>query len=334
MKKNISLKDVAKKAGVSVATVSRALNYPEKVDRDTLNRINKIIKEFKYKPNRVAQRLRRRGGQKKIMGLLVPDIQNPFYVDVIRGVEDFAFSRNYALIMSNFAQDKEKEKMYLDIMKSESVDGLIVAPFDEHDKDVINLVKNGIPTVCVDRGLMDIDIDVVLVDNEKGAYNAVNLLISKGHQRIAYVGGLPSIPTSQQRKDGYIKALQKNNLSVDETLIRFGDSKSSSGKKITKELLELKNPPTAIFAGNNLITLGALETINYMNLNIPKDVAIIGFDDMPWSISLNPPLTAVKQPAYDIGKKAAGILYQRIMEPDSVTAKVVLDTELIIRRSC
>lgn len=331
---NPNLKDVAKKAGVSIATVSRALNYPDKVDSKTLARINKVIKGINYKPNRVAQRLRIKGGNRKIIGLLVPDIQNPFYVEVVRGVEDYAYSRNYALLMSNFAQSKEKEKMYLDIMKSESVDGLIVAPYDEHDAEVISLIKEGIPTVCVDRGLANVNVDTILVDNENGAFEAVELLIKKGHKRIAYIGGLPSIPTSQQRKDGYVKAFMKNNIKVDEKLIRFGDSKKESGNQITRELLKMKNPPTAIFAGNNLITLGTLETIHSLGLSIPNDVAVIGFDDMPWAISLNPPLTAVKQPGYEIGKQAAGLLYQRIMDPEKLSAKTILNTELIIRSSC
>jgi LacI family transcriptional regulator/LacI family repressor for deo operon, udp, cdd, tsx, nupC, and nupG len=334
MSKIANLKEVARKAKVSIATVSRALNHPNKVEKSTLLRINKIVREINYKPNRVAQRLRIKDGHKKIIGLLVPDIQNPFYVDVIRGVEDYAYSRNCALLVSNFAQSKEKEKLYLEIMKSESVDGLIVAPFDENDEDVKSLVNEGMPIVCVDRGLSDISVDVIVVDNEKGAYDAVNLLIKKGHKRIAYIGGLPQIPTTHQRKNGYIKALENKKINVDEDLIRFGNSKQESGKDITKKLLKLNQPPTAIFTGNNLITLGALETIHAMKLRIPQDIAIVGFDDMPWAISLNPPLTAVKQPGYDIGKQAAGLLYQRILEPDKLTAKTMLNTELIVRNSC
>ena len=294
MTKVANLKEVAKKANVSIATVSRALNHPEKVERSTLLRISKVVKDVNYKPNRVAQRLRIKEGHKKIIGLLVPDIQNPFYVDVVRGVEDYAYARNCALLMSNFAQSKEKEKMYLDIMKSESVDGLIVAPFDENDEDVKALVREGIPIVCVDRGLSDIPVDVILVDNEKGAFDAVSLLIKKGHSRIAYIGGLPQIPTTQQRKSGYLMALESNRISIDKKLIRFGDSKQESGKNIARKLLKLAQPPTAIFTGNNLITLGALETIHSMNLKIPEDVAIVGFDDIPWAISLIPPLMAVK----------------------------------------
>jgi DNA-binding LacI/PurR family transcriptional regulator len=335
MNKAPSLKDVAEKANVSIATVSRSLNYPEKVDAKTLGRIRKVIKELNYRPNRVAQRLRIKEGHRKIIGLLIPDIQNPFYVDVVRGVEDYAYSRNYALLMCNFAQNKEKERMYLDIMVSESVDGMIVAPFDKYDQDVINLLEKDFPIVCVDRGLADYqDVDIVLVDNEKGAFEAVSYLIVQGYERIAYIGGLPSNPTSQQRKDGYVKAFQKYNMPIDSELIKFGNSKRDSGTVIVRELLQLEKRPTAFFTGNNLITLGALETIHAMNLVIPGDVAIIGFDDMPWSISLNPPLTAVKQPGYEIGKRAADLLYQKIIEPEKPSVKMMLNTELIIRDSC
>ena len=335
MQKHPSLKDVAEKANVSIATVSRSLNYPEKVDPKTLSRVNKVIKELNYRPNRVAQRLRIKEGHRKIIGLLIPDIQNPFYVDVVRGVEDYAYGRNYALLMCNFAQNKEKESMYLDIMVSESVDGMILAPFDEYDQDVINLLQKDYPIVCVDRGLADYqDVDIVLVDNERGAFEAVSYLIEQGYEKIAYVGGLPSIPTSRQRRDGYVRALQKFNIPVKDEWIKFGDSKHTSGKDIVRELLQLEERPTAFFTGNNLITLGALESIHSMNLAIPQDIGIIGFDDMPWSISLNPPLTAVKQPGYEIGKRAADLLYQKILEPEKPSVKMMLNTELMIRDSC
>jgi DNA-binding LacI/PurR family transcriptional regulator len=328
------IKEVAKHAGVSPATVSRVLNEADNVSPATRLKVEKAIKLLNFKPSRVAQRLRTKDGHRKMIGLVVPDIQNPFYVEVVRGVEDKAYSKNYALLICNFAQDEIKAKLYLDIMKSESVDGLIVAPVHEGDKDVQNLVMSGLPLVCVDRGLSDLDVDVVVVDNEQGAYEAVNYLAKLGHSRIAYIGGLPTIPTSRQRKNGYTRALIDNNLPMDESLIKFGDSKLESGKALTKILLEIKNPPTAIFTGNNLITLGALESIHAKGLQIPKDISILGFDDMPWSSSLNPPLTAVSQPGYEIGKRAADMLFQRIAEPNQGSAKVVLKTKLVIRQSC
>lgn len=332
--KNTNLKKVAEKAGVSIATVSRVINNSPNVNPQTRIKIERLIKELKYTPNRVAKRLRNRNTSSNLLGVLIPDIQNPFYVDVLRGIEDVAYKNKYALIMCNFAQDETKEKLYLDILQSESIDGLIAAPTHEHDQEVSNLVRTGLPIVCVDRGLMDVDVDVVLVENQKGAYMAVDYLAKKGYKRIAYISGIPKIPSSRDRERGYRDALEQNNLIYDKELIRYGDSRHESGVKLCADLLKLPDPPDAIFTGNNLITLGALETIHTQNLKIPDDIAIIGFDDMHWSISLNPPLTAVRQPAYEIGKCAAEQLISRIDNPERPTSSMILKTELMIRNSC
>jgi LacI family transcriptional regulator/LacI family repressor for deo operon, udp, cdd, tsx, nupC, and nupG len=332
--KNVGLNEVAERAGVSIATVSRVINDSPKVNPETRIKVMQVIKELKFRPNRVAKRLRNRNASSNLLGVLIPDIQNPFYVEVLRGIEDVAYENKYAIIMCNFSQDEKKEKLYLDILQSESIDGLIAAPVNEHDQNVIKLLKGGLPMVCVDRGLSGVDVDVVLVENRNGAYSAVDYLAKSGYKRIAYISGLPQLPSSQQRLQGYEEALTANGLKVDKTLIKFGDSRHESGVKLCEELLKLPSPPDAIFAGNNLITLGALETIHKKGLKIPKDVAIIGFDDMYWSISLNPPLTAVKQPAYEIGKRAAEQLILRINDPSRPTVSMIMKTELIIRSSC
>ncbi len=329
-----NLNEVAEKAGVSIATVSRVVNNSPKVNPETRIKVLQVIKELKFHPNRVAKRLRNKNASSNLLGVLIPDIQNPFYVEVLRGIEDVAYENKYALIMCNFSQDEKKEKLYLDILQSESIDGLIAAPVNEQDQNVINLLKGGLPIVCVDRGLSGVDVDVVLVENRNGAFSAVDYLAKSGYKRIAYIAGLPKIPSSQQRFQGYQDALASNGLPMDKTLVKFGDSRHESGVKLCDELLNLPSPPDAIFAGNNLITLGALETIHKKGLLIPKDVAIIGFDDMYWSISLNPPLTAVKQPAYEIGKRAAEQLILRINDPSRPTMSMVMKTELIIRSSC
>ena len=332
--KNISLKEVAEKAGVSIATVSRVINNSPSVNLQTRTRIQKIIKELNYSPNRVAKRLRNRNTSSKLLGVLIPDIQNPFYVDVLRGIEDVAYLHQYALIVCNFSQDEEKERMYLDLMKSESIDGLISAPTHERDPYVEDMARSGLPMVCVDRDLADIDVDSVLVDNRKGAFLAVDHLAKNGYKRIAYISGIPKLPSSRDRELGYKDALLENKLRVDDKLIKHGDSRHESGVKLCAELLELEQPPDAIFAGNNLITLGALETIHMRGLRIPGDIAIIGFDDMQWAISLNPPLSAVRQPAYNIGKCAAEQLISRIDNPERPTSQMILKTELMIRNSC
>jgi DNA-binding LacI/PurR family transcriptional regulator len=332
--KVVVLSEVAKKAGVSMATVSRVINNSPKVHPETRLKVQQVIKNLKYHPNRVAKRLRNKNAPGNLLGVLIPDIQNPFYVEVLRGIENIAYENKYALIVCNFSQDEKKEKLYLDILQSESIDGLIAAPANEHDQNVISVVKSGLPIVCVDRGLSDIDVDVILVENRNGAYSAVDYLAKAGYSRIAYISGIPQIPSSQQREQGYRDALVANNLPIDKKLIKYGDSGHQSGVKLCEELLNLSTPPDAIFTGNNLITLGALETIHKRGLKIPKEIAIIGFDDMYWSISLNPPLTAVKQPAYEIGRRAAEQLIQRINNPSRPTVSMIMKTELIIRSSC
>lgn len=327
------MSEVARRAGVSIATVSRVLNNSDKVNETTRIKILKAIKDLKYQPSRVAKRLRSKSVSSKLLGVLIPDIQNPFYVDVLRGIEDIAYKNNYAIIMCNYGQDEKKEIMYLDILKSEDIDGLIAAPVSENDQQLKKIIKNGLPVVCVDRGLAGIDVDIVWVNNEEGAFNAVSHLVDSGYKRIAHISGLPSIPSSRMRERGYRRALEANNLFSSE-LVKYGDSSYESGVVLCEELLSGKHLPDAIFTGNNLITLGALETIHKFKKKIPKDIAIIGFDDMFWSSSLNPPLTAVRQPAYEIGKRAGELLIQRINDPQRPCIQMTLNVELMIRSSC
>ena len=328
-----SLKDVAKKAGVSIATVSRVINNAPNINHETRHKVEQAMKALDYRPSRIAKRLRSKAVSGNLIGVMVPDISNPFYIDVLSGIEDFMLSHNYLIIMCNFSQNEQKEQLYLDALVGESVDGLIVAPAHEQDEKIMALEKDGIPFVCIDRGLKDANCDIVLVDNEQGAYEAVCYLLESGYRDVAYISGLQQIPTSRQREQGYRRALDEYKVPFNSGLVKYGDSKMKSGRELTRELLSQEDRPDALFTGNNLITLGALATIGEIGLRIPEDIAIIGFDDMPWSSTLNPPLTAVKQPAYEIGRRAAELLYQRITEPGRPNVKIVLDTELMIRKS-
>jgi DNA-binding LacI/PurR family transcriptional regulator len=329
-----SMNDVALKAGVSIATVSRVINGSSSLNEETRSKVLKAIKELNYQPSRVAKRLRSKTTSGNLIGILIPDIQNPFYVDVLRGVEDIAYKNNYALIMCNFGQDEKKEKLYLDILMSEAVDGLLAAPAREDDPEVTRLVEQGLPIVCVDRGLKNVEVDVVMVNNQKGAFQAVDYLAKAGYKRIAYISGHPVIPSSRLREKGYMEALEMNGIALNPDLIKYGDSKYESGVILCEELLNQPDPPDAIFTGNNLITLGALETIHRRGCKIPEEVAIIGFDDMFWSNSLFPPLSAVRQPAFEIGKRAAELLIQRIKDPGRTCIQMILNPELMIRSSC
>lgn len=328
-----NLKAVAEHSKVSIATVSRVINNDPKVSKETVLKVQASIAALEYKPNRVAQRLRSSKSKTKLLGLIIPDIQNPFFVDVVRGVEDYAYQNNFAVMIGNFGQDEKKEKLYLDIFQSENIDGLIVAPIHGKDKGIENLVKKDIPVVCIDRGLTEIDVDVVKVDNELGAFNAIDHLLNGGHKRIAFISGNFKIPTYIERMAGYKKALEKHGVSFDESLIFARNTDYKSGFEIANKILELEERPTAIFSGNNLLTLGALEAIHAKNIRIPEEISIIGFDDMPWSISLNPPLTAVRQPGFDMGRKAAEMLYERIVNPGKKKENIILKTELMLRKS-
>ena len=328
-----NLKDVARRAGVSIATVSRVINGMNNVDPHTVKQVSKAINELNYKPSKVAQRLRNTSMKSNFIGLILPDIQNPFYIDVIKGVEEYLYKLGYAVVVGNYSQDEEKAHLYIDIFRSESVSGFIIAPVLGSEDKIRRLIDAGNPVVCVDRGLADMDIDLVVSDNERGAFNAVEYLIKSGHTRIAHIAGSKSIPTTVQRIEGYIAAMTKYGIEVPENYIMSRESNQESGKLLTETLLGLEHPPSAILTGNNLITLGVLEAIHNKGLSIPGDISVIGFDDMPWSDSLNPPLTAVRQPAYEIGRRAAELLCQRIDEQDLPSAQLELKTELIVRNS-
>src|SRR5580658_5335975 len=198
-----SLTDVARAAAVSIATVSRVISHPEKVAPETQMRVRQAMLALDYQPNRVARRLRQRGGKRHLLGLIIPDIQNPFFAEIARGVEDAASASNYALLLCNSDENPEKERFYIDVMRDESVDGIVLPPFDETDSAVIDAIKSGIPVVCVDRSLSKLRTDLVEVDNRRGAFDAVMHLLDKGHRRIGLIEGRTHVSTNRERRRGY-----------------------------------------------------------------------------------------------------------------------------------
>jgi LacI family transcriptional regulator/LacI family repressor for deo operon, udp, cdd, tsx, nupC, and nupG len=328
------LQDVARIAQVSISTVSRVINEPELVNEATRGRVQKAIDELGYLPSRVARRLRGEGGEAKLIGLVIPDIQNPFFADLARGVEDVAERHGYLVFLGNSDEDAAKEKRYLDVMRAEAVDGIIVPPSSETDEAVLDLVRRKLPVVCVDRRLLRGKVDTILVDNVRGAYEAMEHLIGLGHRRIGFIEGLPQLSTSRERLRGYRQALEEQGIPFDASLVRQGDSRQGSGRELTRELLELPERPSALLVGNNLMTLGALEMIHQKGLRIPEEVAIVGYDDMPWALALNPPLTAVRQPGDEVGRRAMELLLQRIREPQRSVSLVMMQPELVVRKSC
>jgi LacI family transcriptional regulator/LacI family repressor for deo operon, udp, cdd, tsx, nupC, and nupG len=328
-----SLQEVAERAKVSIATVSRVLNKSDKVVPETRATVEQALRELGYRPSRVARRLRMKDGHAHLVGLIIPDIQNPFYAEIARGVEDAAYAREYALLLCNSDESLEKERFYLGVMQSESVDGVVLPPFDDTDQAVVELVKTGMPVVCVDRSLAKTKTDLVEVDNYQGALDAVNHLLNKGHKQIGLIEGRVDVSTSRERRRGYLDALAARNLSPRKELMRAGDFKQESGRILANELLDLRRPPTALFVCNNLMTVGALAAFHQRGLRVPDDVALVGFDDLPWAEALDPPPTVVRQPAYEVGRQAMELLLKRINEPDRPPVTVRLVPELVVRRS-
>lgn len=329
-----TLKDVAREADVSVSTVSRVFNNPEKVHPGTRDRVKEAVDTLGYQPSRVARRLRLEDGKASLIGLVIPDIQNPFFADVARGVEDVAQNNEYALILSNSDEDPDKQKLAVDTLKTEDVDGVIVPPISMDDPNVKRLLDSDIAVVCVDRRMEDVRVDTILSDNRKGAYEAVSHLFELGHRRIGFIGGIPQISTSTDRREGYEQALRDHGVRIDSALIKEGDSRRERGEYLTAALLDLDSPPTALFTGNNLTTLGALSALNARDLRVPEDISIVGYDDVPWAMALNPPPTVIDQPAYEMGSRAAELLLQRLDAPNRSPTVVTLQPKLITRQSC
>jgi DNA-binding LacI/PurR family transcriptional regulator len=328
-----SLQEVARVAGVSPSTVSRAISRPDMVNAETRERVEAAVRELGYQPSRVARRLRVAHGYSDLIGLVIPDLQNPFFADLARGVEDVAARHGYTVLIGNSDESVEKEARYLNAMQAEAVDGIILPPSCEGRSAAIDLARAGVPLVCVDRRLDKARVDTVVVDNVRGAAEATEHLIALGHRRIGYLEGKQGVSTSRERLEGYHTALARSGIEKDPALVLAGDSRPESGRRLAAKLLESADRPTALVVGNGMMTLGALEAIHARGLRIPEDVAVVGYDDMPWALALTPALTVVRQPGYELGSRAMELLRQRIREPARSITTVMLQPELVVRGS-
>lgn len=330
----VSIADVAEYAGVSTATVSRVLTEKKHVSATTRQRVLSAVHELNYHPNRTARRLRSQSSD--VLGLIVSDIQNPYFTSVARGVEDAAYAQEMNVLLCNTDEDVEKEKIYLRIMRAEHAAGLIIsAAHIQRNIDVFHEIRRaGIAIVLLDRHVEGFDCDAVIVDNLQSTENAINHLLDLGHQRIAMVSGGMHLSSARDRLRGFEKALNDRGITPRKEMIRIGNFKRESGYQLTNELLQLPNPPDAIFAANNLMLLGVISALQDAGVNIPEEVAIIGFDDAPWASELTPPITVVSQPTYQLGKEAFRLLYRRIQQPTSPVVISQLSAQLVIRESC
>jgi DNA-binding LacI/PurR family transcriptional regulator len=326
-----TIKDVAKLAGVSVATVSRVLSNHSYVREEVRWRVQKAIAELNYRPNRVARSLRAQSS--KFIGLIISDIENPFYTALVRAVEDVAYARQYSLLLCNSDEDPEKERVYIEFMRDEQVAGVIASPTAENLTSLQGLIDAKIPVVAVDRRARQTPVDTVMLDHAKSAYMLAKHLIEQGHTRIGTVIGNTTTTSGRERKRGFLKALKEAGLTPDPALMREVKPVEEAGQQATLGLLSLPHTPTALFIGNNLLTIGALKAIQQKKLRIPKDISIVGHDELPWMSLLAPGITVVAQPVYDLGRQAVDLLMARIKGDEQPPREIKLDPTLIVRQS-
>jgi len=327
-----TIKDVAESAGVSTATVSRVISGNGKVSKKLARRVKNTIDTLDFHPNQAARRLRHQ--KSKIVGVVLSDIQNPFFTSLVVGIESVLQEKGYLLILGNSCEDQNREYQHLNTFLSEQVSGIIFTSSGNDASYYKKLLAAGIPLIAVDRRPPDLDVDSVQLANEKASFEAVNHLFSEGHRRIGLIAGLETLTTGSERREGYVHAFQTAGLPLDPKLIRGGDFRQDSGYRSMGALLDLPEPPSAVLVSNNLMTLGALQMIHERNLDIPSQISIIGFDDIAWASSLRPPMTVIAQPVADMGVAAANLLLERIDNPDGPIKHLTFETKLIVRASC
>ncbi|SMB93451.1 transcriptional regulator, LacI family [Thermanaeromonas toyohensis ToBE] len=321
---------MAKRAKVGISTVSRVLNNSGYVSPKTRERVLKAIEELNFEPNYLAKSLS--SGKTRTIALILPDITNPFFPAIARGVEDAVKRKEYHVILCNTDGDSQQEALHAKALREKAVDGLIFTASSKNNKHVLELVEVGIPVVLIDRRVEGNNLDAVLVDNVAGAYEATKYLIGLGHKYIGFIAG-PDVTTALERQEGYCRALKEAGIEVKEKLIQPGNFRYESGYTGALNLLEYG--VTAILAANDLMALGAMRAIEEKGLRIPQDIAVVGFDDIPLASLVKPALTTVNQPAYQMGALAAEILLERIEGKRAGEPKeVILTPSLVIRESC
>ena len=327
----VTIKDVAHRAGVSSATVSRVLSGKPHVRPEISERVMQAAKELNYRPSRVARSLRAQ--KSTIIGLLISDIMNPFFTSLVRAVEDIASQQGYAVFLCNSDESVEKEAEYIHIMQSENVAGLLITPTKEWDCPCRIMLDQDIPVVTLDRTVLDLEVDSVVVDNLGGAEKAVSHLIRQGHERIAAVVATSDKTTGRERLEGYRLAHERHGLPVRPELIFSGVPKKETGRELARQIRMLEPAPTAVFCGNNLLSIGVIGEFQDAQCRIPEDFALVSFDDLEWYTLTQPQISAVRQPVYELGRLATELLFERINGSRQPVQRMVLDTELIVRGS-
>jgi LacI family transcriptional regulator len=330
-----TLKDVAQKAGSSVSIVSRVLNLKSvkyRISKETEERVLQAAHALNYRPNQLARGLRLK--KTHTIGLVAPDLANPFFSSIIKTVQTVAHEAGYSLIVCDTDEDPALETEHVNLLRGKGVDGMIVMPVGQKYAHLEALVTSKVPLVIVDRIFQNLAASSVVVDNYGGAFDAVEYLISHGHSRIAIIQGLPNTYTCKERLRGYRDALTRYGIPIDGSLIVGKDFRKQNGYVETKFLLGRSDRPSAIFSTSDLITIGVLEAVAEEGIEVPRDLSIVAFDDIEPAALFRCPITAVAQPKENIGEFAVKMLIEQLKSPaEQGTRQLVLKPTLVVRDS-
>jgi LacI family transcriptional regulator len=327
-----TIKDIARLARVSTATVSYVLNGTRPVSSERHQRVMAAIAELQYRPNAVAQSLRRK--RTRTIGLVIPDNSNPFFAEVAKGVEDAGYEAGVSVILCNSDSSFDRELRYMELLQDKRVDGLIFIATTTKTDHVRGLTAAGVPLVTFYRQLPDVDVDTLVVDNLGGGYQATQHLIELGHTAIACVAPASTESPSSLRVKGFRQAMAEAGLPVDEALIYHGDNRFSGGRDGAEHLLQTGKPITAIFAGNDVMAIGVMRTLQLNGLRVPDDISVVGFDGISLGAYVTPALTSVVQPRYEAGQLAFKLLQERMRDGYIGSQRAItLETRLEVRDS-
>ena len=325
--------DVARLAGVSSATVSYVVNNgPRKVTEKTRQKVLRAIEQLSYQPSAVARSLRTK--KTLTIGVIVSDILNPVISAVAKGIEDEILPHNYGMILCNSDEDPDRELTFLNMLLSKQVDGIILMPTCENVHFLLSLAEEKFPLVLVDRSIEGLSVDNILWENESGAYQATRHLLEQGHQRIGLVSLPMHLTPGHERVSGYDRALREAGLPYDPALVIEGSFKAEKGPKLAEPLFSLADPPTALLVSSNRLFIGVLEYLKEHHIIMPRDIAVVVFDDVPFYSFSSPSITAVRSAADAFGLQAACLLEQAITHDGKHQAEVIrFPVELVVRES-
>jgi len=321
--------DVAKAAGVSIATVSKVINGKGRISEQTRKKVLQVIERLNYQPNVIASALT--GKSTYTIGLLIPDLANPFFSELARNIEDRGHELGYNLFICSTDYDPQKERNYVELMKRKNVDGIILASGFEQENNLKALLEEQFPVSVVARDFPGLPVNTVCIDDFHGGYEAASHLIGLGHKKIAIIAR--NVRSNRERMRGYAQAMKDHRIHYDYPFEYVKESNVASGKYVADKYLRSSDPPTAIFACNDLLAIGAIQAAKEHGLKVPEDLSIVGFDDTVFASITEPPLTTVAQPIKKMGQEAMNVMINEIQGKATDKLKIVLIPRLVVRNS-